>query len=136
MSDWNYCPGCGTALQNPETAPEAAAEVETADIVSGDVEIARIQADRDIALAKIGARVEEHVSDVDQVAELAAAEATAEVLQEVLTPEPAPETPVIVMDAPADDATDEEVDGELPPAEADSEPSEAKPKAYQNPWFA
>jgi peptidyl-tRNA hydrolase len=136
MSDWNYCPGCGTALQNPETAPEAAAEVETADIVSGDVEIARIQAERDVTLARIAAKVEEHVSDVDQAAELAAAEATADALQDVLSPEPAPDAPTIVVEAPDETPADDEIDGELPPAEADSEPSESKPKPYQNPWFA
>jgi hypothetical protein len=129
----SYCPECGTLLQAAEA--EAVAEVvETAEVVSADVEIARINADRDVTLAKIGARVEEHVSDVDQAAELAAAEATAEALEEIVSPpEPEPsETPVVVVES---EPTEEAPDSPVPAAEEISEPSESKPAGYVNPWF-
>jgi hypothetical protein len=130
-----YCSHCGNPVEH-ETPVEAEAE-SVAEVVSADVEIARINADKEIKLAQIGARVEEHVSEVDQAADLAHAEGVAEGMAEVITPpEPeTPESPVIVVE----DNPDTETPEITPPlAEDSSEPSEPKSErhGYGNAgWF-
>jgi hypothetical protein len=131
-------PHCETCHSDygEETEAEAVADAAheeahgMVEVSDREVEIARINAKRDVDLAKIGRGIAE--SEVVQEAEIATAEAEAVV--ETLAPEPA-EQPVVVVDAPAESPEGDEPAGELPPAESDSEPSEAKPKPYVNPWF-
>lgn len=117
MCDMNYCPGCGTKLnREQEAAAETAeheTETQTEEITDAAVEIARIEANRDIAVAKIGAGITEHVAEVEQAAELAHAEGKAEGLETAIAPE-VPETPpepvVVVND-------DQETEPSIPEAE-------------------
>jgi hypothetical protein len=127
-----YCTNCGNDLG--ETLPEA--EVDTAELISrADVEIARINADRDIALAKLAAKVSEN----DLVTENAALGAAVEVLEDVISPEPAempePEVvPVIVdVDAGGDAVNEEDAGTDLAPG-IDEEHHEAKHRAGIGMW--
>ena|ERR1700733_6890842 len=115
-----HCPTCHTDY-GEEPEPQVTIEAEHTE--KPDVEIARIQADRDIKLAKISAGMIE----AEQVAETAHAEGVAEGMAEALHPEPeaAPETaPVVVVN---DDPAPEEPAAEpLPEAEPSHEPKEHK----------
>lgn len=126
-----YCQHCGNQIAEETEAVEAEAEVALAEargienVADREVEIARINAKRDVDLAKIQRGIVE--SETVQEAEVATAEAAAVV--DVLTPEPEPEPePVVVVDAE-------------PQAEAvaDDEPPEveAAPVAQKsgNPWW-
>lgn len=122
-----------------DLAPAEAIEPESVEeITSAEVEIARINAKRDVDLAKINAGVAEHVAEVDQAAELAHAEGEAEGLREALEPEQPSETPpVVVMDDPSPEP---ETEAPAPPEES-SEPSsehhEPKHTGYGNSaWFS
>lgn len=107
-----YCTDCGTgheceAAQSPGTNP--------------DVEIARINARRDVEVARLTAGMERdanetevEVAAIEAESGVAEAEAVADALTEVLTPpdpEPQPPAdPIIVTDVQDDDTSDE-----LPP---------------------
>lgn len=134
----NFCPGCGTALNNPATA-EPAAEVETAaEVVTAEVRIAEINAKRDVDLARINARVTENITEVEQVAELAAAEATAEALESVISPPETetPDEPVVVVNAPEAEADTEDAPEPPEASEPSTEPGDSKHTGYGSPgWF-
>lgn len=117
-----YCTHCGGEV---ERVPEVAAVAET---VSAEVQIAQINADRDIKVEQIKARQEKDWNDtrvevaaVEAEAEVAAAEATAEVIGEVIASgsgdaDPEPENdpaPVVVTAEPEDNGE------ELAPPEAE-----------------
>lgn len=83
-----YCPHCGNEVEH---VPGVAAVAET---VSSEVEIARINAERDVKVAQINARQERDWNEtrleetkLETEAEVASAEATAEVIGEVLAAE-------------------------------------------------
>lgn len=120
-----FCQHCG----NEVTAePAIEAEHETEAIVSADVEIARINAERDIALARINARVTEVVNDAEQAADLAAAEAKAEALEEVIESSAEPETPpAVVVNPPPAEEPGTEIEPP-PPAEPAAFPGTSRPK--------
>jgi hypothetical protein len=128
----SYCPECGAVRAEAESEPDVIVEAEHTE--KPDVEIARIQADRDIKLAKITAGV----AETDQVAELAHAEGVAEGMAEAIAPEvsdQAPETPVIVVD---DNPEPEAPEIAPEPPTAESAPSEAKHERSgygSNAWF-
>lgn len=118
-----YCPHCGGEVaQLPGAEPVHEAPIP-------EVEVARINAERDIAVARLQARqdseqneTEVEVAAIEAEAEVAAAEAQAEVVAEVLNAgdEPEPEGEPIVVEAPADPEPD------IPPppaAEEHHEPS-------------
>jgi hypothetical protein len=135
-----YCPHCGNPQETPEenvaeglaeaAHEEGKAEVEVSD---REVEIARINAKRDIDLAKIQRGIIEN--EAIQEAEVATAEA--EAVTDALAPEPS-ETPVVVADP---GPPPEEDTAALPPAEESSEPSSDEPGSkskstgYGNPLF-
>lgn len=116
-----YCPTCGIDHHaEPVAEPEPVVVVDDT-VTPAEVEIARIQAERDVKLAKIQAGVTETVVE----AENSHAEAKAEILDDLLTPEPEPEAePVIVVDAEAEAAPEEPAE-EAPPEVDDAEPAAA-----------
>jgi hypothetical protein len=124
MSEYNYCPGCGAKLNREvEEAEVHETETQTEQITDSAVEIARIEANRDVAVAKINAGVVEHSTEVEQAAELAHAEGKAEGLETALAPEPEPAPePVVVVN---DDAPEEP---SIPPAEPEEHHEPPKPK--------
>jgi len=130
-----YCSNCGAPV--PEVAAVTDSEDAAEAVVAADVEIARINADRDIRLAQIGAGVEKHVATEYAGAEAAAAEAKADVLDDILAPdEPPPGDVTIVVDDGGDggDGGDAEViDAEGEPPVIDSEPPPAPER--KNPWW-
>ena len=110
-----YCSHCGSKVPH-EIGPEERAARE-------QVEIERIRADKEIAIAKLqrsAIREElettEVVAEVEAEAEVAAAEAEAEVVGAAMAagmePEPEPE-PVIIQET----AVEPDHEGELPPRE-------------------
>lgn len=111
-----YCPNCGNEVDH-EISPEERA-------IRDAVEIARINADRDIQIARLQARQQreeletaEHVAETEAEAEVGAAFAEAEVLATTLEAgvteeEPAP----VIVDAPAEEPEDDMV-----PPEAEHE---------------
>lgn len=119
-----FCPDCGTGHE---------CEAGTGGRTDPAVEIARINADRDIAVARLGARMQrdelataEEVAEVQAEAEVTAAVAEAEVVAAAIEAgiEPGPEP--VIIDAPAAIA-DAEPDDAPPPAEG-SVPPEPKAK--------
>ncbi len=128
-----YCQHCGNAIAEVEAeeveAEAAAARAEASaitNVADREVEIARINAKRDIDLAKIQRGIIE--SEVVQEAQLATAEADAVV--ETLAPEPEPEPePVVVVNA----------DPDADSAPADDEPPDISdapaPQKASNPWW-
>jgi nicotinate-nucleotide--dimethylbenzimidazole phosphoribosyltransferase len=111
-----YCQHCGNKV---EQLAEAAHQADAA-----EVEIARINAERDVAVARIQARehrdeleTAETIAETEAEAEVASAEATAEIIGEVLASEqpdaePEPEPVIVTEPAPVeDDVAPPEVDG-------------------------
>lgn len=142
MSEWNYCPGCGTQLEREiEHAEGEAVETEqqTEEITDAAVEIARIEANRDVMIKKIDAGIAEHVAEVDTAAELAHAEGEAEGMERVIEAASPPETPDAPVVVVPDNPPPEEPEITPPPAEDSTEPSEHhehRSSSYGNPgWF-
>lgn len=125
----SYCPGCGTDLKT--WLGDEADELEAAeDVIDANVEIARIEAKRDIELARISAGMYKD----EIVIEAAVAEAESEILQDVVEQITEPDAPEISSEPVAvvtiDDSTDqtEDTTTDLPePEHHDSEPREPKP---------
>jgi hypothetical protein len=122
----HHCTGCGE-LHGGETR------------TSPEVEIARIQAERDVRVAELQrgefqkteleAETEIAVAEIDAAAAVEEATVKADVLEEILTPpEPEPE-PVVVVSDESEPA--EEPPGDEPP-EIDAAPVT---KAKSNPWW-
>jgi len=133
-----YCQHCGNEIAAQVT--EEAAAVEEA--VSAEVEIARINAEKEITLAKIAAKVTENVVENELVTENAALEAENEVLAEVAAPAEAAEIehtePVAVVIDNSDEVTEEASEQDLPPADHDSKgksESESNYSGYGSSWF-
>jgi hypothetical protein len=116
-----YCENCGTGHE---------CEVATEGRAIPEVEIARINADRDVAVAKLAARqtrdelataedIAETQADAEVEAAVAEAEMVAAAIAAGITPEPEP----VIIDAP--EAIADEPDDAPPPAEG-SEPPAAK----------
>lgn len=118
-----FCPECGTPH-------ECNAEGESR--TPPEVEIARINADRDVAVAKLTARMNreelgtaEAIAETEADAQVDTAEAEAEVIGAILAEggggEPEPATPPIMIDAPVDVSQEADPE-ELPPAEGSPAP--------------
>jgi hypothetical protein len=116
------CPNC-----NHDHEQEAPVVVETgpdpAPIVAGDVEIARINADRDIRLA----RISKGIADEEAAVELAAVRAERDALMAQLAP-PEPEPVVVAMDDPAP------AEPETVPT-PDPEPAHEPRQSKRNAWW-
>jgi hypothetical protein len=142
MSD--YCPECIAAIHamhggEHADSPEEAAEKIARSEADALVEVAEIEARRDIELAKLSVGMVEQEQEV----ELAVAEAELEVVSDALEAETAPEetedSPAVVTVVATGDEQQSD-DTELPPAdesEPESEPvTESKSRGYGNPgWF-
>jgi hypothetical protein len=126
-----FCPHCGSAVEQLPAAAEAAAI-----IASDEVEIARIQADRDIKVAQITARQERDwnetrlaETEIEAEASVERAEAEAEVIGGILAAETADdaegEPPVVIADEPGEP---EDQAGELAPPEAEHHSAEPRSK--------
>jgi hypothetical protein len=115
-----FCQNCGTGHE---------CEAETGGRTDPAVEIARIEAERDVKVAQIGARQDKawnetrvEVAELEAEAEVAAAVAGAEVVGAAIEAGIQPEPEPVIIDAPeaiADDAPDDappEVEGSEPPA--------------------
>jgi len=112
----------------PEIVVEEAPDMEP--VADAAVEIARIEADKEVSIAKIYNRSD----DEQTIAELAALRAENEVLRAQLAPpEPEPEEiAVIVANADAEAAPEPEM---APPVVEDTTTEEPKAKARKNPWW-
>lgn len=114
-----YCPDCGTGHD---------CEVEAGTRTDPGVEIARINADRDVAVARLSARMQreeletvEEVAEVQADAEVEAAVAEAEIVGAAIEGGIAPEPEPLIIDAPTAIA-DAGPDDAPPPVEGSPEP--------------
>jgi len=122
-----YCPDCGAGH---ECEAQAAATR-----TDPGVEIARIQADRDVTLAKLGARQQRE--ELETVQEIAETEAEADVIvgvaqADAIAAELGAETteePEVIIDAPPVDAEPEADVEELPPVDGSPVPDAAARRA-------
>ena len=121
-----YCPDCGTGHD---------CEDEAEGRPNPDVEIARINAERDVAVAKLAARQErealetvEEVAEIQADAEVESAVAEAEVVAAAIEGGAVPPPEPIVIDAPVINDDDQQAEDAPPPAEG-SEPPAPKHKA-------
>ena len=131
----NYCHECGARLL-AEDHPD-----ETGKVTEAEVEIARIQANRDIRIAELAAR-EAHaeteaaveISESEAEVEAAHAEGVAEGIETVIdaaNPETSEGEPAtIVVEAPAEEA---EESAEVPPVIEPHEPPHREKN--RNPWW-
>jgi hypothetical protein len=121
-----YCPNCGNAVEDGQIGPAAA------EMASAEVQIARINAERDVEVARIAARQDKDwnatrlaETELETEAVVVAAVAEAEVLGDVLNASaPEPEEPPEIINAPRAEAVEEpddapplvETEGSEPPA--------------------
>ena len=128
-----FCPHCGN-----ETDQLIAALNPVKEEVSAEVEIARINAERDVKVAQLAARGDKdwnetqvEVAEIEADAGMVEAETKAELLDEIMAPEPDPEPVVVVSDETSDEGPADTM--------ADSEPPEADPVSIPeksgNPWW-
>jgi len=123
----NACPECGQAVPEPEVVVEEAVDLEP--VAEAEVRIAEIQADRDVAVAKIEARV----VDDEIVAELAALRAEVEVLRAQAAPAEQEQQEAVVVVAPEPEP--EPVAESEPPVVEPSTSDEPKGKKRSSPWW-
>lgn len=120
------CPDCGLAHEAPGPPP-----------TNPEVEIARIQAERDVKVAQLANRQEHdwnetrvEVAEIEGDAQVATAEAEAAVIGEILNAEGAdpagPEPIPIVVDGDPEPEPEPEPDVPPPPAAEESAPPAAK----------
>lgn len=126
----NACPECGQeiAVIEPDPGP-----IEVAELTDSAVEIARINADRDVQLAKI-ARTQ---LDNDERAELDALRLEVSTLRGLLEPpepEPPAEVPIVVTEPEPEPEPDEPAPDSEPPL---TEPSVPAPRSGKrgSPWW-
>ena len=131
-----FCPHCGNETELVIGAGPAIAET-----VSAEVEIARINAERDIAVAKITARQDRDwnetrvaVAEVETEATVAAAEVEAGIIAAAVASDPEPEPEPIDIVAPAI-VSDVDTDIEDAPPENEGSPvPETKSKTSFGMW--
>ena len=112
-----FCPECGTDHHAGERQESAA--------VNAEVEIARVNAKRDIEVARINAgairtevEAEVEIAEVEAVAGVEAAEAVADALTEIVAPpEPEPAPTIVVEPEPEPEPEPSPVDDIMPPPE-------------------
>lgn len=125
----HLCPECGLEHAVDVDQPIIAIDPEPA--AAAEVEIARIEADRDVAVARIGAKVEEGWQE-QRIAELEGRLAGMQEIIEQLTPDPEPEPVPVVIEAPEPDPVTTEPTTTAPPI---VEPEPAK-KRKGNPFWS
>jgi len=109
------CPDCGIEHEAPE--PEVLVEeaVDVEPIADANVEVARIEAERDVTIAKISAKMEERHDET----EIEVLRAELRALRDLITPpEPEPEPTPVVIEEPEPVPVEEE----MPPREERHEP--------------
>jgi len=116
------CPGCACEPEPVivETAPDMTP------VADASVDVARIEADRDVAVAKVNARA----IDEEAVAEMARLQARVDVLEAAAAPPPPPPA---VIDLPP--PSEPEPDMAPPKADDADVPSEPKPPARKRGFF-
>ncbi len=124
----HLCAECGL-----EHADPVIAEAPVAETAAADVQIAEIEAERDIRLAQIGAKAGESDA-ITRIAELEGKmDGMREMLERLLPPEPEPDPTPVIVDAPA--AEPEPVVEEpaaTPPPAVESEPKRSR---QRNAWW-
>jgi hypothetical protein len=127
MEDHVHGPDGHVVISEPSPAAEEAEAVE--EVAHAEVEIARIEADRDVAVAKIAAKTEEAHDETEVEALRAEIRGMREILNQLMPPpppepEPMPEPEPIVI-AQQDNGPDV-----APPPEKEEhrEPKKQKPK--------
>lgn len=112
-----FCPECGTDHHAGDVIEdESPVTVVDNTVTPAEVEIARINAERDIKLARIAAGMQ----DAERDEQLARAEGKADALEQIVTPpEPDPEPDPVVIDAPPVDDTPDDAP---PPTEGSPAP--------------
>lgn len=129
-----YCPNCGSEVEH---AIEMLSPVKQE--VNAEVEIARINREADVEIARIqasGIRKETEafveIAEIEAVADMAETEAKADLLDELMTP-PEPEPAEVVVVDPAEGSEPE------PEPEPEGEPPAAEPIAASsqrsNAWW-
>lgn len=122
----HVCPDCGMEHGGPEpVVVEDNSDKAAAELGDASVEIARVEAGRDVEVAKITAKT----IDAETEAELARLRARVEVLETSTLPAPEPEPVPIVVPDPGPEP---EPEPEPAPAPPESEPpaAESKPRGY------
>jgi len=133
-----YCPECGAATEGGSHADD------TQMLGRDAVKIAQINAERDIKLARIAAKMNDEDQQVDlAVAETAAAVLAAEVHEGAITGDVAaeqePAAPVVVVDAPPEHHEHEDHAPAPEPAQEHSEPpagGSEPPARKSSGWFS
>jgi hypothetical protein len=136
-----YCQHCGNPVEDQhEPTPEEAAETVSRAEANASVEIARIEKEKEIALAKIAAGMVHQEQEVELAATEVALELTEDALEATQEPEPGDDigSPVVIVSDSGD--SEDSGDTELPPADdepSDSQPvTESKSRGYGNAaWF-
>jgi hypothetical protein len=133
----HYCPYCGVGHGGESEQEAAPIVVEDNTVTPAEVEIARINADKEIRLAKIAAGVLDQERDEDLARAEGRAEGMAEAI-DTLTPDPDP-VPVMV-DSPAPEPEAEPDVAPPPPVSdvpASAEPTKPKRSAHgmSRSWF-
>lgn len=122
------CPECG--LEHAVEVEKVADVVETEAVVEATVEIARIEADRDVTLAKVNARVEEGWQE-QRIAELEGRLSGMQEMLDRLTPEPEPDPePVPLVVTPPPEPLIEEPEVQPPPIVEPAVGKKAKGNAF------
>ncbi len=122
------CPDCGLGHEPAIVEEPVVVDVEPA--ADAAVQIAAIEADRDVTIARVHAKTEEAWQE-SRVAELEGRLAgMAETLERLTPPEPEP-VPVVIAEPPAPEPIVAEPVAEPPPV---AEPA-GKPSKRSNPWW-
>ena len=123
---------CDQGFEHPDPEPVIIEEApDTEPVADAAVEIARIEADRDVTIAKVVNRS----MDEDTVATIAALQAENEALRAQLAPpEPEPEEIAVVV-ANADAEAAPEPESAPPLTTEETSTSEPAAKRRSNPWW-
>lgn len=115
---------------HPDPEPEIVIEEapDTEPVAAAEVEVARIEADRDVTIA----RIENRVLDDELMVRVAALEAENEALRAQLAP-PEPEPVPVVVSEPAPDPGPDP--GSVPPSVEETSAPAPAAKKRGNPWW-
>jgi hypothetical protein len=131
-----YCTHCGNEVEHaPEDNPAVAA-------IDTELEIARVNAERDVTIARVAAGAEKHVADVAAEAQVESTEVQADAVAEVLASgegdDQGSEVPAGIIIDNSSESEPEPETTDLPEPEHDAGPPDDEPKkhsGYGNPLF-